>query len=96
MNVSQKGDSSPLERIYTVPLGKVWTWRRKRAARAVRVLRDFMKRHMKSDEIVIGNDVNEEIWRRGIQKPPRRIRVKAERDSEGKVTVSLAEREGEA
>jgi large subunit ribosomal protein L31e len=94
--MSQKGDSSTLERIYTVPLGRVWTWRRKRAARAMRILRDFIKRHMKSDEIVIGTDVNEEIWRRGIQKPPRRIRVKVEKDSEGKVTVSLAERGSEA
>lgn len=82
-----------MERIYTVPLGKAWAWGRKnRTARAMRILRDFIKRHMKAQEVVIGNDVNEEIWCRGIQKPPRKIRVKAERDSEGKVTVSLAER----
>jgi len=87
-----KGEGAVLERIYTVPLGKVWAWRRNRAARAMRILRDFISRHMKAEEVIIGNDVNEEIWRRGMQKPPRKIRVKAEKDSEGKVTVSLAER----
>ena len=87
-----KGGEAVVERIYTIPLGKVWAWRRNRAARAVRVLRNFITRHMKAQEVIIGDDVNEEIWRRGLQKPPRRIRVRAEKDSEGKVTVSLAER----
>jgi large subunit ribosomal protein L31e len=90
-----KGEGAVVERIYTIPLGKVWAWRRNRASRAMRILRNFISRHMKAQEIVIGSDVNEEIWRRGMQKPPRRIRVKAEKDSEGKVTVSLAEREVE-
>ena len=67
-------------------------WRRNRASRAMRLLRDFITRHMKAEEVIIGNDVNEEIYRQGMQKPPRRIRVKAEKDSEGKVTVSLAKR----
>ncbi|MFQ5999703.1 MAG: hypothetical protein ACE5J6_02885 [Candidatus Bathyarchaeia archaeon] len=35
--------------------------------------------------------MNEKIWSRGIQKPPRRIRVRAVRDKEGIVTVYLAE-----
>jgi len=87
-----KGEGAVLERIYTVPLGKVWAWRRNRAPRAMRTLKDFITRHMKAEEVIIGSDVNEEIWRRGMQKPPRRIRVKAEKDSEGKVTVTLAER----
>ncbi len=82
-----------VERIYTVPLGRACTGdRRRRAARAVRLLREFIKRHMKAEVVIIGNDVNEEIWRRGIEKPPRKIRVRAEKDSEGKVTVTLAER----
>ncbi len=62
-----------VERIYTVPLGRAWAGdRRRRAARAVRLLREFIKRHMKAEVVIIGNDVNEEIWRRGIEKPPRR------------------------
>ena len=90
------------ERIYTVPLGRAWvTPRRKRAPRAVRLVRGFIERHMKvgagpegEDEagrLVISNEVNEKIWRRGIEKPPRRIRVRAVKDVEGTVTVYLAE-----
>ena len=90
--MSGKGEEAVVERIYTVPLGRVWMWRRNRASRAMRLLRDFITRHMKAEEVIIGNDVNEEIYRQGMQKPPRRIRVKAEKDSEGKVTVSLAKR----
>ncbi|KYH39071.1 MAG: ribosomal protein L31E [Candidatus Bathyarchaeota archaeon B23] len=78
------------ERIYMVPLKKAWAaprWRR--AERAVRVLREFVERHMKPTSIVIDPEVNEAIWRRGIQKPPRRIRVRV--DEEGAVRVTLAE-----
>ena len=84
------------ERIYTVPLSRAWIGpRNKRAPRAVRVLRRFILRHMKIEEeyLRISNDVNERIWSRGIQKPPRKIRVRAIKDSEGIVTVRLAEGE---
>lgn len=82
------------ERIYTVPLSRAWIMPvTKRAPRAIRVLKAFIKRHMKADEdsIVISNEVNEEIWSRGIEKPPRKIRVKVTKDKDGIVTVSLAE-----
>ncbi len=82
------------ERIYTVPLQRAWIVpRSKRGAKAVRVLRDFIRRHMKADmdSIKISNEVNEKIWARGIKKPPRKIRVRATKDSEGIITVHLAE-----
>jgi len=83
------------ERIYTVPLKKAWAAPRwKRAEKAVRVLREFVERHMKPTEIIIDPEVNEAIWRRGIQKPPRRIRVKMTRDEDGVVRVTLAEGRG--
>jgi large subunit ribosomal protein L31e len=95
------------ERFYTIPLGKAWVApRNKRAPRAVRIIRDFIKRHMKleaerkgedeevkSKKIVISSEVNEKIWSRGIQKPPRKIRVKAVKDKNGNVIVHLAEGE---
>lgn len=84
------------ERIYTVPLSKAWiTPVTRRAPRAIRILRAFIKRHMKANEdsIVISNEVNEKIWSRGIEKPPRRIRVRATKDREGLVRVYLAEGE---
>ena len=52
-----------------------------------------MKLEKDEDEgiLVIKNEVNEKIWEKGIQKPPRKIRVKVTRDKEGTVTVHLAE-----
>ena len=78
------------ERIYTVPLRGAWrSPRQRRAPRAIRILRSFIERHMKPETIVITNEVNEYIWRRGIQKPPRKVRIRALRDGEGRVIVRL-------
>jgi large subunit ribosomal protein L31e len=81
------------ERIYTVPLRKAyWTGSRlRRANRAVRILQEFVVRHMKPEELVIQPEVNEKIWNRGIQKPPRRVRIRATKNSENLVRVYLAE-----
>ena len=80
------------ERIYTVPLGRAWVAPRyRRAEKAVTVLRAFVERHMKPTSIIIDTKVNEAIWKRGIQNPPRRIRVRLSKDDEGAVTVALAE-----
>ena len=82
------------ERIYTVPLGRAWVAPRyRRAEKAITVLRKFVQRHMKPEEVVIEPAVNEAIWARGIANPPRKIRVRLSKDDEGFVTVSLAEAE---
>ena len=84
------------ERIYTVPLKKAWNAQRfRRCERAIIVLKDFTKRHMKAEKVVIDGAVNEIIWARGIRSPPRRIRVKMAKDSEGTVIITLAEAEKE-
>lgn len=92
------------ERIYTIPLGRVWIAPpKKRSPRAIRMIKDFVKRHMKLEaqgemeedelpkKLIISNEVNERIWRRGIEKPPRKVRVRAAKDKDGNVTVFLAE-----
>ena len=95
------------ERIYTIPLGKAWLRpRKKRAPRAMRMIRAFITKHMKLEmraeekeergalpRLIISNDVNEKVWSRSIEKPPRKIRVRAAKDNEGNVTVYLAEGE---
>lgn len=88
-------DSEPVEeRIYNVPLGRAWVVPRyRRAEKAVALLRKFVQRHMKPEDIVIDPEVNEAIWKRGITNPPRRIRVRLSKNDEGIVTVSLAEAE---
>jgi large subunit ribosomal protein L31e len=89
------------ERIYTVPLRQAWiSPRKKRAARAVRIVKSFIQRHMKIEKsgdeeaqarLIISNEVNEKLWSRGIEKPPRKIRVRAVKDKEGTITLYLAE-----
>jgi len=92
------------ERIYTIPLRDAWRSPRKhRVPRAIRIIRSFIQRHMKigwkvpleeeeeEGRLIISNEVNEWVWRRGIEKPPRKVRVRAVRDRDGNVTVYLAE-----
>lgn len=77
------------ERIYTIPLRHTWvvTARGKRAPRAVRDVRDFVARHMKAEEVAVSNEVNAALWERGINKPPRKIKIRAVKDKEGKVII---------
>lgn len=82
---------------YTVPLSRVyWGRRRNRAPRAVRMLREFAARHFGVEKVVISSKVNNLIWGRGIEKPPRRIRVKIvkrEKEEEKYVYVLLPDEE---
>jgi large subunit ribosomal protein L31e len=77
------------ERIYTVPLRHTWvvTARGKRAPRAVRDVRAFVARHMKAEEVAVSDEVNAALWKRGINKPPRKIKIRAVKDKEGKVII---------
>ena len=95
------------ERVYTIPLGKASVRPpKKRAPRAIQLIRAFITKHMKLElpveeeeeegempGLTISSEVNERIWGRGIKKPPRKIRVRAAKDSDGNVKVYLAEGE---
>lgn len=76
------------ERLYTFPFRRLWgAPRRKRTPRAVRMLKEYVKRHMKVENVIISNEINEQIWARGISKPPRNLKIRAVKDKEGKVIV---------
>lgn len=93
------------ERIYTIPLQKALIRPpKKRAPRAMQLLKLFVVKHMKmavtvsEDEeeeelpkLIVTQEVNEKIWGQGIEKPPRKIRVRLTKDKDGNVTVHLAE-----
>jgi large subunit ribosomal protein L31e len=93
------------ERTYTIPLQKALVRPpKKRAPRAMQLIRAFVTKHMKLEmkvseeeeeeelpQLIISTEVNEKVWGRGIEKPPRRIRVRAAKDKDGNVTVYLAE-----
>jgi large subunit ribosomal protein L31e len=78
------------ERIYIIPLAKARQGpRNKYAKKAVRYLREYMERHFKPESLVISQEVNEAIWARGIQKPPRKIKIRATKNIDGLVVVYL-------
>ncbi len=81
-----------MERVYIIPLRDVKRVPRTiRSPKAVRLVREFLQRHMKSDDIKIDSSVNEKIWERGIQKVPPKIKVKATKEEDGSVSVTLVE-----
>ena len=103
----EKDEDIVEERIYTIPLGRALVRPpKKRAPRAITLIRDFVIQHMKIDlsakaeeehgelpTLSISNAVNEKIWSRSIKKPPRKIRIRATKDKDGNVKVFLAEGE---
>lgn len=81
--------STESERVYTIPLGKVLlSPNNRRAMRAINVIREFARHHMKAEDIRIEENVSHEIWERGIKKPPRKIRVRMVKTDDGHILVS--------
>ncbi len=79
-----------MERDYTIPLRCVLKVSRyKRTPKAVKEIREFLKKHMKAEEVVIGQGLNEFIWKDSIAKPPKRVKVHALKDKEGIVYAEL-------
>jgi large subunit ribosomal protein L31e len=80
------------ERIYIVPLAKARRGpRTKWAKKSVKYLRNFMEQHFKPESLIISQELNQKIWSRGIQKPPRKIKVRATKNVDGLVVVYLAD-----
>jgi large subunit ribosomal protein L31e len=93
------------ERFYTIPLQKALVRPpKKRAPRAMQLIKIFVTKHMKLEmkvseeeeeeelpQLIISKEVNEKVWDRGIEKPPRKIKTRVTKDKDGNVTVYLAE-----
>jgi len=89
--------SQEFERVYTIPLGKVLlSANTHRAVRAINMIKEFARRHMKTYEIKIDEEVSHQIWARGVRSPPRKIRVKMTKTDEGHILVSSYEEEVES
>jgi large subunit ribosomal protein L31e len=80
-----------ITRTYTIPLrrGYAETPRYKRTNKAVRVLKEFLAKHMKSEDVRLGKELNEYMWAKGIQNPPPRVSVIVTKDKEGIVRAEL-------
>lgn len=96
--MAEKEDKMLVEREYIVPLRRKVNLSSKyrRARKAVNVLKAFVKRHMKvydnSEKLIkLDRYLNEEIWQRGIEKPPAKIKIKCKKFESGKILVELAE-----
>jgi large subunit ribosomal protein L31e len=101
----KKDDKIVEERFYTIPLSRALVRPpKKRAPRAMQLVKEFVNRHMKVQmkvteeeeeeelpQLIISKEVNEKIWDRGIEKPPRKIKTRITKDKDGNVTVYLAE-----
>ncbi|MBD3318418.1 hypothetical protein GF342_00755 [Candidatus Woesearchaeota archaeon] len=80
-----------MERTYIIPLRKEWrkTVKCRRAKKTIRAIREFLQKHMKTDDVRIGKHLNEEVWKHGIKNPPSKVRVNARKEKEGHVICEL-------
>lgn len=80
------------EQIYIIPLRdarRAPRW--KRSNTAIKDIRKYLAKHMKSGDVKLDASINEHIWERGSEKPPSRIRVRAMKFEDGQVQAELAE-----
>jgi len=91
MAKKEEGPKIEVEREYNIPLRREWlkvpVW--KRAKKATKAAREFLVKHMKSEDINMGKAMNEYIWKRGMKSPPHHVNVKVTKDSEGVVRAEL-------
>jgi len=80
-----------LERVYNVPLRKGYLKapEYRRTQKASRVFRAFVIKHMKSDNVSIGKELNDFLWKHGIRNPPHHIKINAIKYDSGLVKVNL-------
>jgi ribosomal protein L31E len=83
-----------IERVYNIPLRKGFrqTARYKKTKRAGAVLKEFLSRHMKQPDltkVLIGRNLNIELWKHGIKNPPCQIKVTVIKEDNGDVKAEL-------
>ena len=85
-------NETPEESIFTINFRKAWiTPEYRRTNRVVGIMREFAKRHMKSDDIKIDQYLNRYLWQNGKRNPPRKVRVRMTKDETDTVVLSLYE-----
>lgn len=81
--------------IYTVNLNKAKAVsRNQRTARAVRILKEYVQQHSKVTDVSISNALNEHLWEKGGQNPPKAVEIQVIED-DGTAHVELADVEFE-
>ncbi|MBW3004619.1 50S ribosomal protein L31e [Candidatus Woesearchaeota archaeon] len=80
-----------MERTYTIPLRKEWlkSPKYRRAKKAVTAIKEFLIKHMKSEDVRLGKHLNEELWKHGIKNPPGKVKINVQKDEKGVVRAEL-------
>jgi large subunit ribosomal protein L31e len=66
----------PEEKVFNIPLRDAFvTQRNRRASNSSKIIREFLIRHMKTENVKIGQSINGSLWKNGIQNPPRKVRI---------------------
>ncbi|MBL7160733.1 MAG: 60S ribosomal protein L31 [Candidatus Aenigmarchaeota archaeon] len=83
------------ERVYNIPLRGEWVKvaRIRRAGKSMQIIKWFLEKNTKSQDIKLSKGINEFVWRGGVKKPPGAIKV-AVSIKEGKVFARLPEEKG--
>lgn len=86
-----------LKREYVIPLRRQTRfapkWRRSK--KAIAVLKDFIRKHMKVEDVIVCKELNELVWQRGSKNPPGKVSVVALKTSINgvdKVLVNLVDK----
>lgn len=72
---------------YTINLGRARSFsRRKRASKAMKILREQLE-NREGEDVSISPEVNSEIWKNGMERPPAKIEVEVVETSTGLTAV---------
>jgi len=77
--------------IYTIPLREAFKApTTKRANKAVKIVKRFLAEKLSLEDVKLDSSVNNALWNRGMEKPPRRIKLEVTREGDDTI-VKLAE-----
>ena len=80
-----------LEREYNIPLRRKFmnAPKYKRSKKAIKTVREFISKHMKTDIVRVGRFLNLHVWKHGIKNPPHHVAVIAKKHDDGAVDVEF-------
>jgi large subunit ribosomal protein L31e len=81
-----------MKRSYVIPLRSAYRNKPKykRTPKAVRAVKEFLEKHMKSEDVKLGQNLNRLLWSKGVKNPPAKVKVEVEKKDD----VVYAELEG--
>ncbi len=72
-----------MEVVFTINLRDAYLKpRTKRTPTAISLIKDYIKRHMKTRDVKLSIKLNAFMWQRSIGKPPRKVKVKCVKDKD--------------